>query len=97
MSDALTQKKAAAGHAALLSRVLREGAAIAVGMAALVLAVALLSFHAGDPGFSSTGSGEPVRNLIGVAGAWVADLLLPVEPVVPVEDDLDVGVPSEAW
>src|SRR5277367_5612355 len=76
MSDALTQKKAAAGHAALLSRVLREGAAIAVGMAALVLAVALLSFHAGDPGFSSTGSGEPVRNLIGVAGAWVADLLL---------------------
>ncbi len=76
MSDSLTQKKAAAGHAALLSRVLREGAAIAVGMAALVLAVALLSFHAGDPGFSSTGSGEPVRNLIGVAGAWVADLLL---------------------
>jgi S-DNA-T family DNA segregation ATPase FtsK/SpoIIIE len=76
MSDTLAQKKAAAGHAALLSRVLREGAAIAVGMAALVLAVALLSFHASDPGFSSTGSGEPVRNLIGVAGAWVADLLL---------------------
>jgi DNA segregation ATPase FtsK/SpoIIIE, S-DNA-T family len=76
MSDTLAQKKAAAGRSALLSRVLREGAAIAVGMAALVLAVALLSFHASDPGFSSTGTGDPVRNLIGVAGAWVADLLL---------------------
>src|SRR5271155_1409085 len=76
MSDTQAQKKAAAGHAALLSPVLREGAATAGGMVALVLAVALLSYHASDPGYSSTGSGEAVRNLIGVAGAWVADLLL---------------------
>ncbi|HEX9138221.1 MAG TPA: DNA translocase FtsK 4TM domain-containing protein [Steroidobacteraceae bacterium] len=75
MSETLAQKKAAAGHAALLRRVLREGAAIAVGMVALVLAVALLSFHASDPGFSNSTS-APVHNLIGVAGAWVADLLL---------------------
>jgi len=28
---------------------------------------------------------------------WVAALLQPVEPVFPVEDDLDVGTPSEIW
>ncbi len=42
---------------------------------AVVLAVALASFHPGDPSYTSTGIG-PVHNLIGPAGAWASDFLL---------------------
>jgi len=40
-----------------------------------VTLLALLSYHAGDPSFSHTGSGE-VQNLLGAGGAYWADLLL---------------------
>jgi DNA segregation ATPase FtsK/SpoIIIE, S-DNA-T family len=58
-----------------MARALREGAAIALGMLALVLLVALASFDAHDPGFSFTGTGDPLHNRVGVIGAWSADLL----------------------
>ncbi len=58
-----------------MSRGLREGGAIALGVLALVLLVALASYDARDPGFSSTGMDEIVRNRVGSAGAWVASLL----------------------
>jgi S-DNA-T family DNA segregation ATPase FtsK/SpoIIIE len=54
---------------------LREGAAISLGVVALVLLVALLSFDPRDAGFSSTGAGEAVHNRVGSAGAYLADLL----------------------
>jgi S-DNA-T family DNA segregation ATPase FtsK/SpoIIIE len=61
----------------------RESAAIALGVLALILLVALLSYDSGDPGWSyqpggpGTRGGEvAVHNLIGPFGAWVADLLL---------------------
>src|ERR1043165_1099200 len=43
---------------------------------AAVSRVALASYNAGDPGFSSTGSAElGVQNRIGPFGAWLASLL----------------------
>jgi S-DNA-T family DNA segregation ATPase FtsK/SpoIIIE len=60
---------------AAVARGLREGAAISLGVIALVVVVALLSFDPGDPGFSSTGVGDVVHNRVGSAGAYLADLL----------------------
>ncbi|MEY4847084.1 MAG: hypothetical protein RLZZ36_197 [Pseudomonadota bacterium] len=57
-------------------RALREGAVILTGAVALMLFVALLSYHPDDPGFSYTGSGTAdINNLIGLQGAWLADTL----------------------
>jgi S-DNA-T family DNA segregation ATPase FtsK/SpoIIIE len=36
--------------------------------------VALVTYSPGDPGFSHTGDGSPVRNQIGTVGAWFADV-----------------------
>ena len=60
---------------AAVMRGLREGGAISLGVVALVVVVALLSFDARDPGFSSTGVGDAIHNRVGSAGAWLADLL----------------------
>ena len=60
--------------AANVSRGLREGALWIFGALALILFVALASYDAGDPAFSSTGQPGPVTNLIGPFGAWLADL-----------------------
>ena len=54
---------------------LREGAAISLGVVALVLLVALLSFDPRDAGFSTTGTGEAIHNRVGSAGAYFANLL----------------------
>jgi S-DNA-T family DNA segregation ATPase FtsK/SpoIIIE len=40
------------------------------------LALILATYQRGDPGWSYSGSGEPLRNRGGVVGAWIADLLL---------------------
>ncbi len=69
------EAKAPMRFSAAVHRGLRESAAIALGVAALVLMVALGSFDAHDPGFSFTGSGDGVHNRIGPFGAWIADLL----------------------
>ncbi len=46
-----------------------------VGAVVWVLAVIALATHsAADPGFSTSGSGGPVQNKAGVAGAWISDL-----------------------
>jgi S-DNA-T family DNA segregation ATPase FtsK/SpoIIIE len=58
-----------------VARGLREAAAIGLGVIALILLLALLSFDARDAGFSYTGSGDPIHNRVGSAGAWLADLL----------------------
>ncbi len=60
---------------AAVARGLREGAAISLGVIALVVVVALLSFDPRDPGFSSTGVGDVIHNRVGSTGAFVADLL----------------------
>jgi DNA segregation ATPase FtsK/SpoIIIE, S-DNA-T family len=61
---------------AAVSRGLRESAVLAIGVVALVMLVALASYHATDPGFSSTGSSDhAVQNRIGPFGAYIASLL----------------------
>src|SRR5689334_16439201 len=61
---------------AAVSRGLRESAVLAIGVVALVMLIALVSWDAGDPGFSSTGSAENgVHNRIGPFGAYLASLL----------------------
>ncbi len=40
----------------------------------LLMTVALWSYHPQDPAWSTSGSGEAVRNAVGRWGAWVADL-----------------------
>ncbi len=53
---------------------IREAAFWVLGAVALIMLVALLSYSSQDPGFSHTGDGTPVRNLIGTVGAWFADV-----------------------
>jgi DNA segregation ATPase FtsK/SpoIIIE, S-DNA-T family len=60
---------------AAVIRGLREGGAITLAVVALVVVVALLSFDARDPGFSSTGVGDGIHNRVGSTGAYLADLL----------------------
>ena len=50
---------------------------LAVGLVCwLLLLLALLSHHAADPAFSTSGSGEPLRNKAGLWGAWLSDAAL---------------------
>ena len=59
-----------------LERLPGEAALLACTGLALFLLGTLLSYSPNDPGWSSSGNGEPVRNLMGSAGAWIADVLL---------------------
>ncbi|MEI6026061.1 MAG: DNA translocase FtsK 4TM domain-containing protein [Betaproteobacteria bacterium] len=48
---------------------------VLVGVLLVLSALALLTHHASDPGFSTSGAfGAGIRNKAGVAGAWFADL-----------------------
>ncbi|MEK6805642.1 MAG: DNA translocase FtsK 4TM domain-containing protein [Pseudomonadota bacterium] len=59
-----------------IQRLLREVGLVVAGSLALFLLIALLSHHPDDPGWSSSGSGEGAKNLIGTTGAWITDALL---------------------
>jgi S-DNA-T family DNA segregation ATPase FtsK/SpoIIIE len=59
-----------------LERLPGEAALLACTGFALFLLGTLLSYSPNDPGWSSSGTGEPVRNLMGSVGAWFADVLL---------------------
>jgi len=57
---------------------IRSGAmlgAAGLGLGALILTLLLASYHPSDPSLNTAGGG-PVRNLIGVPGAWISDGLL---------------------
>ena len=60
----------------LLGPRLKEGAFIALVATALFLTLALLSFDRNDPGWTYTGSAEMVNNIVGLSGAWIADVFL---------------------
>ena len=55
-----------------MARSLREGTLWVLGAIALILLLALVTYHARDPGFSDTGEPGPVGNWIGPIGAWGA-------------------------
>jgi len=61
-----------------VTRSLREGTLWVLGAVALVLVLALLSYHAGDPNFFDTGElpSAGVRNWIGPIGARIAGFFL---------------------
>src|SRR5687767_5033515 len=66
---------------AAVSRGLRESAVIAIGVIALVMLIALVTYHRDDAAFSSTGATATpsaegaVANGIGPFGAWLSDIL----------------------
>lgn len=57
-----------------LRKALHEAGALLLALLGLMLALALFSFNASDPGWNMT-SQEPARNLMGLSGAWLADVL----------------------
>jgi len=76
LADTAVHGKSPARFSKAVARGLREGAVILTGVAALMLLTSLLSYSPEDPGFSFTGGGSEVSNLIGRTGAWFADVLL---------------------
>jgi len=75
LADTAVHGKSPARFSQAVARGLREGAVILTGVAALMLLTSLLSYSPEDPGFSFTGGGSEVSNLIGRTGAWFADVL----------------------
>lgn len=61
-------------HHETLGTRLQEGALIAVVAIFIYLLVALLSYQATDPGWSSTGSADKIANAGGAVGAWLSDV-----------------------
>jgi len=59
----------------VMERLMREGSLIICFLLSLFLLIALVSYSPADPGFTTTGSSEPVQNSIGIYGAWIADAL----------------------
>jgi len=55
-------------------RIVREGILIGLMLACAYIALALFSYSSNDPGWSKTGSGDPIENAGGPAGAWLADV-----------------------
>ena len=75
MAETSASARAGARLTSAVTRGLYESAVIALGIVALVLLIALLTYSPDDPGFSFTGNSAPVHNRIGVIGAWLADVL----------------------
>jgi S-DNA-T family DNA segregation ATPase FtsK/SpoIIIE len=59
-----------------LRKGLNEASLIALIAICIYLCLALFSYDAADPGWSYTGTSEHVGNLVGLSGAWIADVLL---------------------
>jgi len=78
LSDAAALKKPKQNVklSAAVARSLREGTLFVLCAVALLLLLALLTYHSQDPGFSDTGEPGPVGNWIGPVGAWLAEFFL---------------------
>ncbi len=74
MTEATAAKKSKSTMklSATVARALREGALWFLGAVALLLVLALLSYHKDDASFWNTGDGASVHNWIGPVGAWLA-------------------------
>jgi S-DNA-T family DNA segregation ATPase FtsK/SpoIIIE len=57
-----------------MARLFREVGGIVCLFAALIALLALASFSVNDPGWSHTGTDDNIRNSVGRAGAWFADV-----------------------
>ncbi len=61
---------------AKLARLLREALLGLVALAAVYLAMVLITYHRSDPGWSVGATSKAVANAGGRVGAWLSDLLL---------------------
>ncbi|MGJ7073330.1 DNA translocase FtsK 4TM domain-containing protein [Morganella morganii] len=75
MSQEYTEDKHIKFRKISSGRRLLEAVLIVIGLCAVFLLVALLSFNPSDPSWSQTTWHEPVKNLAGSIGAWFADIL----------------------
>lgn len=75
MSQEYTEDKHIKFRRISSGRRLLEAVLIVIGLCAVFLLVALLSFNPSDPSWSQTNWHEPVKNLAGSIGAWFADIL----------------------
>jgi len=73
---ALKKPKPNVKLSAAVARSLREGTLWILCALALLLLLALLTYHPRDPGFADTGEPGPVSNWIGPVGAWLSGLFL---------------------
>ena len=76
MSQASKKKKSTEPITDQVLRNAREISFIVLGALAIYLAIALLSYHPADPGWSQSVSSTDVHNHAGRVGAWLADVLL---------------------
>jgi DNA segregation ATPase FtsK/SpoIIIE, S-DNA-T family len=75
LAENTAQARNSAKFTAAVARGLRESAAIAIAVIALVVFAALATYSPQDPGFSFDGDTVDVHNRIGPVGAWFADML----------------------
>ncbi len=80
MAESRAQARSPIRFTAGVARGLRESAVIAIGVAAIVLLIALATYSPCDSGYSVAGacagaSSLGVHNRIGPVGAWLADVL----------------------
>jgi DNA segregation ATPase FtsK/SpoIIIE, S-DNA-T family len=72
-------------------------AAVGLMLGAVILVLALATYHPSDPSMN-TAAGGPARNLIGGAGAWVADMLLwTLGPAVALFVPLIIVAATRLW
>lgn len=76
MSQEYTEDKEVTLSKLSSGRRLLEALLIVIALFAVWLMVALISFNPSDPSWSQTAWHEPIHNLGGVPGAWLADTLL---------------------
>ena len=76
MAQSRTKTQTPSEFSEQLAPRLKEGAFIGLVAIALYLTLALVSFDPADPGWTYTGSHESVSNIVGLSGAWIADVFL---------------------
>ncbi|OGT78247.1 MAG: cell division protein FtsK [Gammaproteobacteria bacterium RIFCSPLOWO2_02_FULL_56_15] len=76
MAQASKKKSPAEPLSATLVRNVKEISTITLGAVSIFLAIALLSYHPDDPGWSQAVTVDRIHNKAGFIGAWIADILL---------------------
>ncbi len=75
-SKKTTQKKINLEEKSFMVDRIKIGSLIVVGVFAIFLLLSLFTYHASDPGWSTTGTANAVQNSGGAIGAYLADIML---------------------
>ena len=76
MAQASKKRKPGEPLSDVMVRNVKEISTIALGVVSIFLAIALLTYYPGDPGWSQAVSTHTIQNKCGVVGAWLANILL---------------------